>query len=84
MSGRDARGPNHEQWRSGGSSAYDPPPNQGNVVLKLTFCLRRLPSLLCAAQRPAARDEAKFIDLAKSPLWLNRGEMIYGELRRAS
>ena len=36
------------------------------------------------ANRLLLEDEAKFIDLAKSPLWLNREEMIYGELRRAS
>ena len=72
-------------------------------MLKLTFCLRRLPSLSLeefqseetwrmASRNPEARnancllleDEARFIDLADSPLRLNREEMIYGELRRAS
>ena len=36
------------------------------------------------ANRLLLEDEARFIDLANSPLWLNREEMIYGELRRAS
>lgn len=134
--------------------AYDPPKNRGNAVLKLTFCLRRLPSLgledfqdywlnkhgplvrtlqpvlgmaryvqlhrlpgdmadgmrrvrgapepydgiaelwwrneeawRAASRNPMAReanrllleDEAKFIDLPNSPLWLNREETICGE-----
>ena len=36
------------------------------------------------ANRLLLEDEAKFIDLANSPLWLNREEMIYGELVRSS
>ena len=35
------------------------------------------------ANRLLLEDEAKFIDLANSPLWLNREEMIYGELGEA-
>ena len=35
------------------------------------------------ANRLLLEDEAKFIDLANSPLWLNREEMIYGELGAA-
>jgi hypothetical protein len=31
------------------------------------------------ANRLLQEDEAKFIDLKNSPLWLNREEMIYGE-----
>src|SRR6266508_5502061 len=155
MSGRDARRANHDKWYSKASSAYDRAIDRGNAVLKLTFCLRRLPSLSleecqdywlnkhaplvrtlqpvlgmmryeqlhrlagdmadgmrrsrgapepydgiaelwwrneetwrAASRNPMAReanrllleDEAKFIDLPNSPLWLNREEMIYGEL----
>ena len=36
------------------------------------------------ANRLLLEDEAKFIDLANSPLWLNREEMIYSELVRSS
>jgi uncharacterized protein (TIGR02118 family) len=36
------------------------------------------------ANRLLLEDEARFVDLANSPLWLNREEMIYGELRRSS
>ena len=36
------------------------------------------------ANRLLLEDEAKFIDLTNSPLWLNREEMIYGELVRSS
>ena len=36
------------------------------------------------AGRLLLEDEAKFIDLANSPLWLNREEMIYGELVKPS
>jgi len=150
----DARG-----WRRTGRAFYDPVTDRGSAVLKLTFCLRRLPSLSleefqdywlnkhaplvrtlqpvlgmmryeqlhrlsgdladgmrrargapepydgvaelwwrseetwrAASRNPMAReanrllleDEAKFIDLANSPLWLNREEMIYGELVRSS
>jgi EthD domain len=132
--------------------------NRGNAMLKLTFCLRRLPSLTLAAfqdywlnqhgplgrrlqpalgmvryvqlhrldndlaagmrrvrkapepydgvaelwwesedtyraagRMPEAReagrllleDEAKFIDLARSPLWLNREEVIVGTPKQA-
>jgi hypothetical protein len=101
-----------------------------NAVLKLTFCLRRLPKLSlaefqeywlhkhgplvkslqpalgmvryvqthrlagdldeetfrAARRNPEAReagrllleDEAKFIDLPRSPLWLNREQVVYG------
>ena len=36
------------------------------------------------ANRLLLEDEAKFIDLKNSPLWLNREEMIYGELVKPS
>ena len=36
------------------------------------------------ANRLLLEDEAKFIDLPNSPLWLNREEMIYGELVKSS
>ena len=36
------------------------------------------------AGRLLLEDEAKFIDLPNSPLWLNREEMIYGELVKPS
>ena len=36
------------------------------------------------ANRLLLEDEAKFIDLKNSPLWLNREEMIYGELVKSS
>jgi uncharacterized protein (TIGR02118 family) len=36
------------------------------------------------ANRLLLEDERKFIDLANSPLWLNREEMIYDEQRRRS
>ena len=36
------------------------------------------------ANRLLLEDEAKFIDLANSPLWLNREEVIYGETRGMS
>ena len=36
------------------------------------------------ANRLLLEDEAKFIDLKNSPLWLNREETIYGEMVRSS
>lgn len=36
------------------------------------------------ANRLLLEDEAKFIDLKNSPLWLSREEVIYGEIQRRS
>ena len=157
MSRLEAGGP--EDYDAPRNGWHDPAKDRGNAVLKLTFCLRRLPSLSleefqdywlnkhgplvrtlqpvlgmtryvqlhrlsgdladgmrrvrgapepydgvaelwwqseetwrAAGRNPEAReanrllleDEAKFIDLASSPLWLNREEMIYGEMRGQS
>ena len=44
----------------------------------------RLKEIRREANRLLLEDEAKFIDLANSPLWLNREEMIYGEPVKSS